>query len=416
MTPKLHILMLTEYFHPHARGGSEQSIYYLAQSLVKRGHKISLLTPNYGAPSEEIWHKIHILRFPIGKKLKPGEGNITPLWHTNLFWFLQTLIHLWKTVSTNKPDVIHIQGKYFLPAAIIVGKLTHLPVIFTARDYQIICNLGLCLWHKPKRCSLKEYIFSEIPDYLNLYLSYASPFRKIFQFLLFIRARLVTKILYWFAGLADVIICTSLAQQKIFQANGLKTLVIYNTVEFPKLVPARRRNQIVFAGRLTPGKGAHLLIPTFYKLQTRGYKLLIVGDDILKSKLTQQVNHYGLSASVKLLGRINHSQLMNLYGQSKIAISPSLWPESFGRSFLEAISQGTPIVTSNRGALPELVRNIYGLAVEPHPKNLAQALDHVIKHHRQFTAAITKDKSQLIHKFYTQPINQYEQIYSRYLS
>src|SRR3990167_531046 len=96
---KFHILMLTEYFYPHARGGSEQSAYFLARSLINRGRRISVLTPNYGSSPHQIWQSINITRFPIGQKLKAHQPSLTPFWHTNLFFVLQSTLQLFRFIS-----------------------------------------------------------------------------------------------------------------------------------------------------------------------------------------------------------------------------------------------------------------------------------------------------------------------------
>jgi len=405
---KLHILMLTEYFYPQARGGSEQSAYYLAKALIQHGHQVSVLTPNYGAKAIETWQRIRIFRFGIGKKLSSAETSLTPFWHTNLFWFLTSLLALWRPLRQWQPKIIHVQGKYFLPAAVIIGKLYRLPVIFTARDYQIICNLGLCLWDKPHRCSLKEFLFAEFPNYLQRYLPHASFLSYCLQLIFALRGRLISRWLYFFARQTHIV-TISRKEQRIFAANGLNSKVIYNTMDFPQAVSVPRKPQIIFAGRLTPGKGAHLLIPTLSQFQAAAYKLIIAGDGILRSKLQSR-------SSIKLLGQISHRRLIQLYQQSQLAIFPSVWPEPFGRGALEALAAGTPVVTSNRGGLPEIVQDKYGLSVEPTPEKLAQAIKQVLQNYHQYVNNIRQDRQKLNFQFNLQPVSQYEKLYSSCLS
>ena len=59
------------------------------------------------------------------------------------------------------------------------------------------------------------------------------------------------------------------------------------------------------------------------------------------------------------------------YGASKVALVPSLAPESFGRIVAEAQSAGVPVVASNRGALPETVGDAG--VVLPIPKRFVDA-------------------------------------------
>ncbi len=411
------ILMLSEYFYPFDRGGSEWSTYYLAKALVKKGYQIIILTPNYGSKIQEIWHKITIIRFPIGKKLKNNQENLTPFWQTNLFWFIQSFLTVFRECRRNKVDIIHVQGKYFLPAAVLAGRLTNKPIIFTARDYQILCSLGFCLWNSNTRCNLKNYLIKDFRFYLKNYLRHQSLLTKSLQFIFVIRHRLITKILYCFSSHVTTIVCTSRAQANIFQANRLKqSSYIYNTIDFPRYSKGRNRykKQIIFAGRLTPGKGAHLLIPGFAKSGLdKEYKLLIIGEGILKLDLKQQIAEYKLTSRIKMISHVSHNQLLTIYSHSALAIFPSLWPESFGRGALEAIAQGIPVITSDRGALPEIIQKRYGVSVEPTITKLAQAIRQVINHREKFVTNISKDRAKLIDQFNHQPLIKYQRLYNQ---
>ena len=43
------------------------------------------------------------------------------------------------------------------------------------------------------------------------------------------------------------------------------------------------------------------------------------------------------------------------YARSRVLIGPSIWPEPFGRIFIEAAANGIPSVASKRGGIPEAV-------------------------------------------------------------
>ena len=345
MNRKLKILMLTEYFYLHARGGSEQSSYHLATMLIKHSHHV----------------------------------------------FFKFSLH-------EHPDIIHVQSPSFLPMAVMIGKLFNIPIVLTVRDYSLICSLGFCLWEKIKTCSLREFISVDIPTYARFYPS------NILSPLLHLGVRLRSKFLRYLARHVDQIVCISQAQKKIFAANGFHHLrVIYNTTEFPPPQNTARTDQIIFVGRLTPGKGADLLAPLAKK-----YKIIVAGSGFLEPKLRH--------SSAMLMGQISYEQVLKLYRQVKLAIFPSRWPEPFGRGALEAIAAGTPVVTSNRGGLPEIVQHKYGLSVEPTPEKLAQAITIVLKNHSKYVKNIRQDREKLNSQFNLQPVKQYEQLYNRCLS
>jgi len=415
---KLSILMLAQYFHPYDRGGSEQSTYFLAENLIQKSFQIKILTPNYGTQSAQIWKGLSITRFSAGVKLKNPKSAVTPFWYTNIYWHIQVFLSLLKMVNHQSIDVIHIQSPHFLPAAVLISRLKKIPTVFTARDYQIICNLGLCLWKKSHRCSLFEFITQNIPQYQQLYQTTTSPLKKMLFTLFHLRLRFSSKILRWFSTQTNQIVCISKAQQKIFAANNLtNTKVIYNTTRFPQKISNTKSDQVTFIGRLTPGKGAHLIIPAFVnaKLPT-ATKLVIIGSGILSRLLYKQIKNLSKTYRITFKGQLSHNQVISQIKKSKLVLAPSLWPEPFGRVALEAISQGTPVISSNKGGLPEIIQKKYGVSVNPTVNNLSRAITTTYKKQKTITKNIQKNFSKLTDQFNHAPVNQYISIYKKLTS
>lgn len=138
------------------------------------------------------------------------------------------------------------------------------------------------------------------------------------------------------------------------------------------------------------------------------YQLIVVGGGFLQNKIRHN--------RITLTGQLDYHQVLKLYRQVKLAIFPSRWPEPFGRGALEAIAAGTPVVTSNRGGLPEIVQDKYGLSVEPTPEKLAQAVTTVLKNHSKYVKKIRQDREKLNFQFNLQPVSQYEALYYRHIS
>lgn len=62
-----------------------------------------------------------------------------------------------------------------------------------------------------------------------------------------------------------------------------------------------------------------------------------------------------LSWAQNLFGMANTTDPRKFYAVTKALLMPSLWNESFGLVAAEAMLNGTPVLASNRGALPETV-------------------------------------------------------------
>ena len=81
------------------------------------------------------------------------------------------------------------------------------------------------------------------------------------------------------------------------------------------------------------------------------FKLIRVGRNFNTEKL---LNDYGIKNRTILLGNVNQKTLSDLYKCSDVFVFPSLF-EGFGIPLIEAMASGTPVITSNRGSLPEVV-------------------------------------------------------------
>ena len=122
---------------------------------------------------------------------------------------------------------------------------------------------------------------------------------------------------------------------------------------------------ILFAGRLTPQKGFHILAHAFSKLlfhQKYAYRLLVAGGDdtdidyevyLPKSDYLKQ-SLIGIENHVQFLGSQQPCQLAEAFNRSEIVVVPSLY-ESFGLVAAEAQACGSAVIASKVGGLEEII-------------------------------------------------------------
>ena len=83
----MKILFATEYYRPFTPGGTSWSLELLARELGRRGHRVVVVTPSYGAPPREIVDGVAVVRFPFWRRLSPGPSlapardHVNPLFH-----------------------------------------------------------------------------------------------------------------------------------------------------------------------------------------------------------------------------------------------------------------------------------------------------------------------------------------------
>lgn len=404
--------MLSEYYYPFDFGGSEWSVFYLAKGLKKRGFNISIMTPNYGSKNIDSQDEnINLIRFPFFKKIT--KSQLTPFWHTNIFWNIWTSYWVLKTSLKIQTDVIHIQGKYFLPAAIFTKLVTNKKVIITLRDYIVLCPLGMCIYENHRKCTFFQYFLNDIPKYLRRYNFNSNPLTKTLLVAAALRARLVSLFLIFLLSFCDKIIVLSNVQKKIYEKSGIKKIhVIPNSMEPIKESNGAKKDQILFAGRLTPGKGVDLLIdalPNVIK-HNKNLKINIYGDGFLRQKLQNKAKK--LSKNIHLLGRISHEKLLIQLSRSRLTVIPSVWPEPFGRLVVESLFVQTPVVVTEQTGAAEFVKEKkWGTVTEASAESLENGIRFVLKNNEKLVQQITKDKKDIENIFTKQAINLYEKIY-----
>lgn len=115
---------------------------------------------------------------------------------------------------------------------------------------------------------------------------------------------------------------------------------------------------LVFLSRIEWIKGAHTAIALAHQT---GRRLLIAGNRVN----TPEGNEYWEHAiaphldkdGVEYVGAVNDDQKNALLGQAAAMVAPIEWEEPFGIVFAEALACGTPVISTPRGALPEIVRH-----------------------------------------------------------
>jgi glycosyltransferase involved in cell wall biosynthesis len=105
--------------------------------------------------------------------------------------------------------------------------------------------------------------------------------------------------------------------------------------------------------------------------------LAIVGGAGWRNEAYERELAAGGPVRVVATGYVSDAELVRLYGGAECFLFPSLG-EGFGMPVLEAMACGTPVVASNRPALPEVVGE-GGLMADPlDPEALAEALGRVL--------------------------------------
>jgi len=133
--------------------------------------------------------------------------------------------------------------------------------------------------------------------------------------------------------------------------NGYDEELFVNENKFQK---EEDKTRLISVGSLLPVKGHDILLKALTFLDER-FHLLLVGDGPEKSKYIRFINENRIRERVNLTGEVDHQMVKKLLPKSDIYCQPSR-SEGFPIAVMEAMACGLPVVASNVGGLPELIK------------------------------------------------------------
>jgi glycosyltransferase involved in cell wall biosynthesis len=116
---------------------------------------------------------------------------------------------------------------------------------------------------------------------------------------------------------------------------------------------------IVYVGQISEGKGVHLLVDAALRICRRNpaARFVIAGDhswnNPFAAALIDKVRAAGMSSRIAFPGFVE--DIAALYSDATLHVCPSLVPEGYGLTVIEAKQHGVPSIVFPSGALPELV-------------------------------------------------------------
>lgn len=166
--------------------------------------------------------------------------------------------------------------------------------------------------------------------------------------------------------------------------HGLNLDVVHNALpDAPELQPSQPLQQpplILYIGRLSSEKGAHILVQALGKLTDLEWRARICGQGEGKyvMPMLRLCRTLGIDKRVEWPGHI--SDVSEEIAAAQIGVVPTTAAEAFGLSIIEMMRQGLPVVTTDNGAQPEIISHgTDGLMVPPGDADaLAEALRQLI--------------------------------------
>jgi len=354
--------MVTTFYPPFSYGGDATYVRSLAMSLAARGHEVEVIasTDAYLVRSRdealadttiEDGITVHRLRHPA--------GFLAPLIsHQTGFPALQS--SALKAFLSVPFDVLHFHNISLMGAPGVLGMGSARARFLSLHDHWLICPTHV-LWKNQSHACDRRTCFSctvrsGLPPQIWRYTG--------------MRDRYLSRI--------DRLLAPSMFTAEMHRNNGIKApidvLPLFSSLNGPAEAPAVVKNRIVFAGRVMALKGIANLVRVV--AQMPDVELLVIGEGDLRADLAKE---YASHPNIRFVGKVAQAELASLYASASAIVIPSIVPETFGLTLVEASACGTPsIVAKWSGGAAEIVENTGGGTLYGTDEELASAIRKMV--------------------------------------
>ncbi|MED5243401.1 glycosyltransferase [Priestia sp. LL-8] len=237
-------------------------------------------------------------------------------------FFIKAAKQIFNYIDQVNPDIVHIHSTF-------AGFFVRLPLFFRRKKFKVVyCSHGWAFLMDTSQT--KQKIYSLIERVLSIK--------------------------------TDLIINISQYEHDKsleYKLPENKSVVIHNGISLNEETKTIQGNieldstkiNLLFVGRFDRQKGLDILLEFFHKYSSFNINLYVIGAQVLSDQKTVTY-----SDNVKMLGWVNNKEIDEYYKLADAIIIPSRW-EGFGLVATEAMKNKKPVISSNRGALPEIVKD-----------------------------------------------------------
>jgi glycosyltransferase involved in cell wall biosynthesis len=347
--PYVNLVNTPDYIKEYAHGGTEIAAYNLAVHMAKRGNEIDVFTTSINSKNSiEIYPNMRIHRNATSFKIASANASFKLIY---------------KPLNYDL-DIVHAHSPipYSDLPALMYAKRKKVPFLLTYQfDGQetggsFMRNAGVSIYNKVfinRVLDSAEVIIATTRSYAE-----ESPFLKNY----------LDKIVVIPNGINIEDVTTDLTREesRIKLDLPLKTKII------------------LFFGSLVTYKGPDILLKAFkvIKKEYPEVKLIFAGRGHMLTELQDMARKFDLEDDVIFLGFVEEEKKAFYYKSADIFCLPSTnMAESFGIVNLEAMASGIPIVGSDLGGIPDIIKDgENGLLAKPRDhQSLANVLLILLK-------------------------------------
>lgn len=330
-------------------GGSSMATYCLTSEMAKRNHEINIFTTSVNSKDSIEKHE-NVTLYRYGTDFKILTSNIS--------------FGMFKKPSGHDVDIVHTH--FDIPPGPLAGlryaKKKKIPFIVTYHGDWVDSYGGLI-----RRVGVafhNKYLVDTVLSYADVIISPSDCYIDGSKFLRKYKEKIVV----------------------IPNGINLKEFEIFYSKEEcrKKLGLAINKKVILFFGYLSPYKGPEVLLKAMPRIikDVPDALLIFAGKGVMRYELEILSSKLGVEKNVKFVEFVDDILKPLYFKSADVFILPStMSTESFGIVNLEAMACSVPIIASNIGGIPDVVKDgENGLLVQPKDSEaLAEAIIHLLE-------------------------------------
>ena len=382
----LRIALLGYRSAPHS-GGQGIYVKYLSRSLAKLGHQVTVIS---GPPYPELDDSVSLVQLPSLDLYEHGLRSVTPCqllnrlnlieWFSKLTggfaepWLFGERFSRWYVDREGSFDVIH--DNQTLAYGILKVEEGRTPLVTTIH-HPITRDYAVALAAEPKW-------------YLRLLIHRWHGFLRMQKR---VAKRLSAVVTVSQASAIDIAADFAVKPEAISVMPLGVDIDVFRPLSGVQREPFRL---MTTASADAPLKGLPVLLKAMARLRPQFPELMLtlIGKPKTDGETRRLINRLGLDDAIDYRHGISTEEMVACYAKATVAVVPSLY-EGFGLPAIEAMACGVPLVSTNGGALPEVVGEAGQVVAAGDEQALASAIAGLLSssEERERLAAAGRDRA-----------------------
>jgi glycosyltransferase involved in cell wall biosynthesis len=367
----MRVLQVNKFLY--RRGGAEAYMLDVSTLLTGHDHEVTFFgmahPQNPPLPYDRFFPSE--VEFESGVQTLRSRGQAVG----RMFWSTSSARGIREVLDRVQPDVVHLHNIYhqLSPSILRETQEAGIPAVMTLHDYKLICPTYQLL-DNGQLC--EACVGGHFSQALRRSCRNESRFESGLM-----GAELALHTWMGAYGPVGRFCCPSEFLVRLAERGGVypdRLRWVPNFVDSDSIsLKEDLGGPVIYAGRLSPEKGVDVLLEAMGMLP--GRQLLIAGEGPSRESLERLAE--GVAPDqVRFLGRLSRDDTLAAVRSAAVLVLPARWHENQPIVVLEALASGVPVISTDLGGLPELVRpHETGLLIPPNDAGrLAEAIATVL--------------------------------------